>query len=323
MMAPRRVVRRPIPALVLGAALLGCAITPRVARADSVALVWTAPGDDGNVGRATSYEMRYSETPMSADTAAWWASATSVGTMPAPLAAGSAESFIVAGLDPGKTMYFALRSSDEVRNVSSLSNTAVKQTSSGVIPLAAPTDFTAALSPEAVLLSWHAVPSGGPELGYRLYRKANADPAPSLLATLPLSTTSWSDTTASAGIAYDFSLAAYDNAEEGPRATLRVVVPSAAQGQPVVHGFPNPGRDRITFRVSVKPSSSEQRTRVTVFDLNGRRICVLADEVLTPGDHAISWLCRSDEGNRVGPGIYNVIVEGPSGRGVTRVAIVP
>jgi hypothetical protein len=303
--------------------LLGLAFTPRMAVADSVALVWTAPGDDGNVGRASSYEMRYSENPVPADTAAWWAAATSVGPMPAPLPAGSRESFIVAGLAPGKTLYFAIRTADEVPNVSGFSSIAVKQSSAGSIPLATVDGFAAELSSDAVLLTWSQVASGGSEMGYRLYRKADADPSSTLLATLPLSAAAWSDSTVSAGTGYSFSIATYDNAGEGTRATLRAVVPNAAAEQPVVHGFPNPARDKVTFKVSVKSSSSDQRTRVTVFDLNGHRICVLANEVLTPGDHSMSWLCMSDAGNKVAPGLYNVIVEGPSGRAVTRVAIVP
>jgi hypothetical protein len=317
-----RISRRLLPALALGAVLLGHAFTPRMAVADSVALVWTAPGDDGNVGRASSYEMRYSENPVLADTAAWWAAATSVGPMPVPLPAGSRESFIVAGLAPGKTLYFAIRTADEIPNVSGFSSIAVKQSSAGSIPLATVDNFAAEVSSDAVLLSWSQVASGGSELGYRLYRKADADPASTLLATLPLSAAAWSDTTVSAGAGYNFSIATYDNSGEGTKATLRAVVPSAAAAQPVVHGFPNPARDKVTFKVSVK-STSEQPTRVTVFDLNGHRICVLANEVLTPGDHAMSWLCMSDAGNKVAPGLYNVIVEGPSGRAVTRVAIVP
>jgi hypothetical protein len=324
MTSPRRAARRLIPALTLGAALLGGAFTPRMAVADSVALVWTAPGDNGNVGRASSYDMRYSENPVAADTAAWWASATPVGAMPAPLPGGSRESFIVTGLAPAKTFYFAIRAADAVPNVSGFSNIAVKQTSSGSVQLATPANFTALPQPGGVHLTWSAVPSGGAELGYRLYCKADADPSATLIATLPLSATSWNDSTVTAGAGYDFSLAAYDNAGEGTRATARIVVPSAASdSKPVVHGYPNPARDQVTFRVSVKSTSSDQRTRVTVFDLNGRRICLLANEVLSSGDHSMSWPCRSDMGNKVAPGLYNVIVEGPSGRAVTRVAILP
>ena len=32
--------------------------------ADAIHLVWTAPGDDGALGRATSYDLRFSTSPM-------------------------------------------------------------------------------------------------------------------------------------------------------------------------------------------------------------------------------------------------------------------
>lgn len=310
-------------ALVWGFALMGPALAPSMSFADSVALNWTAPGDDGNSGRASAYEMRYSESPVSADTAAWWASATSVGTMPAPLIAGSHESFIVAGLAAGKTLYFAIRASDEVPNVSGFSNIAVKQTTGGSVPLATPANFQGVVSPGAVLLTWDAVPSGGPELGYRLYRRESADPVAALLTTLPLGAASWNDSTAGPGLTFVFSLATYGDAGEGTPATVTIGTPGSAPLDPdVVHGYPNPARDQVTFRLTIS-SSSEQRTRVTVFDLSGHRICALADGVLSPGEHTLSWPCRSDEGYRVAPGLYNVIVDGPSGRAVTRVVIVP
>jgi hypothetical protein len=325
---PRRAGTTARTALLALAALLGPLAGPPRATADSVALSWTAPGDDGNVGTASSYDMRYSQTPVAADTAGWWASATSVGTMPPPLRAGSRESFIVAGLAPGATYYFAIRSSDEVPNVSGFSNIAVKQTTSGGVTLATPGNFSAGATPGAVLLTWTAVPSGGPELGYHLYRKATAEPVPSLLKTLPLTAASWNDSTAAAGLTYAFSLAAYDDSIEGTPATLTVTMPgggavTAAATTDVVHGYPNPARDQVTFRLQIDAASSDQRTRVTVFDLTGHRICVLADAVLPAGEHTIPWACRSDQGYRVAPGIYNVIVDGPRGRAVTRVAIVP
>jgi len=168
------------------------------------------------------------------------------------------------------------------------------------------------------------VPSGGPELGYRLYRKATPDPAPTLLATLPLSAVSWNDSTAAAGTIYDFSLATYDDAGEGTPTTLQITLPgTVSAATAAVHGYPNPARDQITFRLSVNTATAGKRTRVTVFDLTGHKICLVADEAFGAGEHTVSWPCRSDTGNRVAPGLYNVIVEGPSGRAVTRVAIVP
>lgn len=313
--------------ILVAVALLGSALLPAAARADSVSLTWTAPGDDGNTGTASRYEIRYSPNPVTADTAAWWASATSVGAVPAPRRAGSRESFVVVGLAPASTYYFALRTSDEVPNVSGTSNIAVKQTTSAPITLATPGDFQADVTGSAVLLTWNAVPSGGAEVGYHLYRKGTADPARALLATLAVTTASFADSTASGGTGYEFSLAAYDDAGDGAAATLHVSMPgptaALVSAQEVVHGYPNPARDQVTFRLNVDASAPEAHTRVTVFDLTGHKICLLADQEFTPGAHSIAWACRSDAGYHVAPGIYNVIVEGPRGRAVTRVAIVP
>jgi hypothetical protein len=86
-----------------------------------VDLNWTAPGDDWDTGTATSYDIRYSTSLI---TAANWSSATQVTGEPAPKAAGSAETFQVRGLNPNTTYYFAIKTSDEVPNTSGLSNVA-------------------------------------------------------------------------------------------------------------------------------------------------------------------------------------------------------
>jgi|GEM_PF-3089652 len=85
----------------------------------SITLSWTAPGDDGNIGTASQYDIRYST---SAITESGWASATQVSGEPAPKAAGSAESFTAAGLNLNTTYYFAIKTADEVPNWSGISN---------------------------------------------------------------------------------------------------------------------------------------------------------------------------------------------------------
>ncbi|TMQ58786.1 MAG: hypothetical protein E6K75_04970 [Candidatus Eisenbacteria bacterium] len=310
-------------ARVGGALLISGLLAPAAAHADAVALNWTAPGDDGDVGRARSYEMRYSENPVAAaDTVAWWVAATTVGAMPAPLPAGSHETFVVVGLASGKTYYFVIRASDEVPNVSGFSNVAVKQTTGSVL-LTTPANFAAGASEGVVRLTWDAVPSGGAELGYRVYRKASHDPAAALLATLPLTAASYNDSTPASGATYDFSLATYNATSESPRTALTVAVPGAVLDAAVLHGYPNPARDLVTFRLRIQGGSTSAHTRITVFDLTGHRVCLLADSVFPPGDHALTWRCTSDSGNRVAPGLYNVVVDSPSGRAFTRLAVVP
>ena len=82
-------------------------------------LTWTAPGDNVNQGTATSYDVRYSTSPISNDTA--FNSATQVGSVPAPQQAGSTETLTVPGLAPG-TYFFRIKTSDESGNVSGMSN---------------------------------------------------------------------------------------------------------------------------------------------------------------------------------------------------------
>lgn len=119
--------------LVLLGLLLFVVPFPAHSQVASIALSWTAPGDDGNVGTASRYDLRWSITrPDTTSTAAkdaWWAAATAVAGVPTPLIAGSAQSVVVSpagGFTTGRTYYFVIRSADEVPNWSAWSNVAVK-----------------------------------------------------------------------------------------------------------------------------------------------------------------------------------------------------
>jgi len=85
-----------------------------------VRLSWTAPGDDGYVGRANVYDLRYSLD--SAFLVNNFAAAPKVLGMIRPRASGTDEEFVVAGLQTGTRYYFALKAADEVPNWSRLSN---------------------------------------------------------------------------------------------------------------------------------------------------------------------------------------------------------
>jgi PKD repeat protein len=87
----------------------------------SIMLTCTAPGDDGKVGTASEYDIRYSTSEI---TEANWDSANQCTGEPAPQTAGSSEIFIATGLSPDSTYYFALKTADEVPNWSGLSNVA-------------------------------------------------------------------------------------------------------------------------------------------------------------------------------------------------------
>jgi hypothetical protein len=85
----------------------------------TVTLSWIAPGDDGDIGTAAKYDLRFSTAPI---TAANWDMAGQATAEPVPQAFGSTETCTVSQLTPDTTYYFAVRTSDEVPNESGLSN---------------------------------------------------------------------------------------------------------------------------------------------------------------------------------------------------------
>jgi len=96
---------------------------------ESLGLHWTAPGDDGDVGNAASYDLRWS---LSLITDGNFNAASTISTQQ-PLVAGNLESVIASGFPSEDIVYFALKSRDEVPNVSGLSNV-LQVTTPGVPP---------------------------------------------------------------------------------------------------------------------------------------------------------------------------------------------
>lgn len=117
---------------------------------DSTAtLAWTATGDDSLTGTATTYDVRWSTSPI---TAANWASATAASGEPAPGAAGTAQSFTVTGLSRQVTYYFAAIVADEAGNWSAMSNVP-SATTPDTKPPAAISDLVVGLT----WLNWSSV----------------------------------------------------------------------------------------------------------------------------------------------------------------------
>ncbi|MEO5618555.1 MAG: fibronectin type III domain-containing protein [Candidatus Eisenbacteria bacterium] len=90
-------------------------------------LTWSSPGDDGAVGVAQIYDLRYSASPINATN---FAAASAVSPQPTPLPSGSAQSYLVPGLSPGVTYYFAIRTRDDAGNWSAISNVRQAMTTS-------------------------------------------------------------------------------------------------------------------------------------------------------------------------------------------------
>jgi hypothetical protein len=86
----------------------------------SIELSWTAPGNDGVVGTAASYDLRISPTAI--NDLNDFNAATAVDGEPLPSSAGSAETMTLTGLSAATTYYLAIRSSDADGNLSAVSN---------------------------------------------------------------------------------------------------------------------------------------------------------------------------------------------------------
>lgn len=81
---------------------------------DSATVTWTAVGDDGTFGRATSQQVRFSESPITSD--AEFDAATLVSGVGAPAAAGTSESATLTGLLSRHTYHVALKVTDNRGN---------------------------------------------------------------------------------------------------------------------------------------------------------------------------------------------------------------
>ncbi|MHC5081130.1 MAG: NHL repeat-containing protein, partial [Planctomycetota bacterium] len=84
-------------------------------------LSWTATGDDGNVGTASSYLVKYSTSTI---TAGNFDSATTYSQSWTPLSSSSTENRTMTGLTGGQIYYVAIKVLDEVPNTSLISNVA-------------------------------------------------------------------------------------------------------------------------------------------------------------------------------------------------------
>lgn len=102
-------------------ALVGCGPVTSDPVMVSRTLSWTATGDDGSVGTASAYSLRYSINEL--DLTDNWSVCVEVPGLPAPQISGTTETYLATvALETGTTYYFGLRVVDEAGNWSTVSN---------------------------------------------------------------------------------------------------------------------------------------------------------------------------------------------------------
>lgn len=290
-----------------GLGLLALAFLPEVGftqSADSVGMRWTAPGDDGRVGTASSYEMRYSLAPI---TATNFASATLVPNLPAPAVAGTSQRVTVRGLTRGTTYWFAVRTVDDAGNWSGLSNVAMWDWNLDTAPPAAPAGLSAAREATDVRVQWSA--NAEVDLaGYTVYRAFSASgPFTALNASLVTATEYLDDTVPSdAGdVWYRVTASDATGNESAQSGTIHVGPAGSTEAVAVEPGFPNPSRrgDPVSVPVVI-PGGSSDAAVLDVLDSGGRRVRRLDLKSLPPGRNTVVWDGRNDSGAEVVPGVY-------------------
>jgi hypothetical protein len=105
-------------------------------------------GDDSLTGTASSYDIRYSTSPI---TNASWNNATAVTGEPAPEVAGTPQSFVIRNLNRQAFYYFAIKAIDDGGNTSALSNVPTVTT-----PDTTPPAVVSDLSFNFLWLAWYS-----------------------------------------------------------------------------------------------------------------------------------------------------------------------
>ena len=126
-------------------------LTASNSSSSSVTLIWTATGDDNNIGTANSYDLRYSTSPIDNTN---FDNSIKARNSPKPKASGSTEVFTVMGLLSSSTYYFAIKAVDNVGNKGPISNIATETIAK------APKSMSDDFDPNVNMSQWSSISLG-------------------------------------------------------------------------------------------------------------------------------------------------------------------
>jgi hypothetical protein len=305
---------------LLFAAVVLLVLAPLAAHAqgaDTVVVAWTAPGDDGSVGTAASYELRVSTSPI---TSANWDQATVVtqDPLPAPSAAGTRQKSVVRGLSKGTTYWFAIKTTDDAGNQSPISNVVQWNWVYDTAPPAAPSGLSASKqSDTSVRVTWAA--NSEPDLnGYNVYRSlASGGPFVKLNAFL-INANDYDDSGIPSGTDQVwYQLTALDDSGNESARSATVAVSLAAEattaGWSLETGYPNPSSTGATVHIPIVVPGFGGAAALEILNDAGQRISRRDLGALAPGTTEILWDGKNDAGRTVAPGVYTAwLIAGPT-----------
>jgi hypothetical protein len=315
--------------LLMAGLLLLLALAPAVAKAqgaDTLVMVWTAPGDDGSVGTASSYEMRMSTSPIDGSN---FGSAIPVAGLPSPLNSGSRQRVVVRGLTRGTTYYFALKSTDDVGNTSGLSNVVRWDWVFDTAPPAAPTGLLATQEGTDVSLNWTA--NGEPDLaGYTVYRAPSASGPWAAINSSMVPTNNYLDNAVPNGsTVLWYRVSASDGSGNESARSAMVSVDLTGSGSALADwnlssGYPNPSRtsDPVNLPIVI-PASGGGSAELQIVDSGRRLVRRVSLSGLSSGAQTAVWDGRNQAGLPVAPGVYTVWVIAGDRKASTKLVRVP
>lgn len=298
--------------VVAAALMLVLPVASARAQTDSLRVDWTAPGDDGAIGTASAYEMRFSTSPLDE---AGWSSATSVPGLPAPQPAGTRQSTMVRGLTSGTTYWFGIKTVDEAGNWSSLSNVLRWDWVYDTAAPAAPSSLSATRQSGGVDVSWSA--NAEADLaGYTLYRAFSAGGPFSAISGPLLTTTGYTDASIPSGtpaVWYQVSASDISGNESARSSAVSVTLEAEAGVWAIAPGFPNPSGPGTAVHIPVIAPPAGGSARLEIVNNIGQRVRRIDPGAFAPGASEIQWDGRNDAGRDVAPGAYTAwLIAGPT-----------
>jgi hypothetical protein len=282
--------------------------------------VWTAPGDDGNVGTATAYDIRMSLSPI---TLSNWSSATPLNGLPSPGAAGTSQNFEVRGLTRGTTYYFAIRTVDDASNWSGISNVLRWDWIIDTAPPAAPSNVQGDRQSSNVHLTWNA--NAEPDLaGYSVYRSTSPSSGYTRVSGSLLSSPQFTDTNVPSGasaVYYQVTASDLSGNESARSAAVGIQLTAAASASALDTPYPNPSSGSVTFPVNVTGGVSGGA--IEIVDAVGHRVRSIELGALPGGLQLIVWDGKNDAGQTLAPGVYRARLTGQGSDKWVRLVRVP
>jgi len=292
---------------------------------DTLQLVWTAPGDDGAVGTAATYEVRVSTAPI---TLGNWSAASVVGPAPAPLPSGKRQGLTVRGLSSGTTYYFAMRTVDDAGNWSGLSNVLSWDWAADVAPPSVPSGVAAVRLGSDVRVTWG--PGADPDLdGYSVYR-ATSESGPFARVNVTLVTPAeYLDTSVPAGVAavwYQVTASDLSGNESAQSTAAQIQLIAPPEPWTLSPVYPNPSTTVQPVCIPIEiPAAGAGSAAVDIVNAGGQRVRSISilSATTCAGGSGVVWDGRNEAGRTVAPGVYRARLIADETRGSVMVVRVP